>query len=75
MRLIWVHMFWFGVALTTDGRGSRGLLWDAACLLQAQASYLEKKRKKEKKKGIKRNPLRCHDSVRFFCFVLLVFWF
>lgn len=44
MRLISVHMFWFGVALTTDGRGSQSLLWDAACLLHTQTSFWEKKK-------------------------------
>lgn len=39
MLLISVHMFWFGVAHTTDGRGSKGLLCDAACLSHAQTSF------------------------------------
>lgn len=31
--------------------------------------------KKKKKLGIKRNPLRCHDSVRLLCFTWLLFYF
>lgn len=53
---IWSQCTCFGLVwLTTDGRGSQGLLCDAACLSRSQTSFKKKRKKKV-------HP-RCHHII------------